>query len=127
MEISQRQNIFLLWFFWHFFEATKNLLKIWNNYFLFVLNYFSFLLLLKTLFTPWRRYLWEYPRGFNPKAYFEVFVSNLFSRLIGATIRSILILIGLIVLIFVLIFGSVIILIWLILPFLLILGLFFIL
>ena len=116
------QNIISLWIFWYFFEMPQNILKAWKNFLLFNLNYFSIPLLLRTLFSHWRRYSWKRGRGFNVGEYFNVLFSNLMSRFMGAIVRSILILIGLIFEVFIILFGIVIFLGWFILPILLISG-----
>jgi len=100
----------------------QNILKAWKNFLLFNLNYFSVPLLLRTLFSHWKRYSWKRGRGFNIGEYFSVLFSNLMSRFMGAIVRSVLILIGLIFEAFIIFFGIVIFLGWFILPILLISG-----
>jgi len=124
-KISKSQNILFQYFQWHFFDSAKNVLIAWRNFIFFNLNYFSIPLLLKTLFSPWRRYRWAYPRGFSFGKYFEVFVSNLFSRIMGAIIRVVLIVFGLLVEIFIIFGGAIVFLVWILLPFLLIYGIFY--
>lgn len=116
------QNIISLWISWYFFEMPQNILKAWKNFLLFNLNYFSVPLLLRTLFSHWKRYSWKRGRGFNIGEYFSVLFSNLMSRFMGAIVRSVLILIGLIFEAFIIFFGIVIFLGWFILPILLISG-----
>ncbi len=123
MEIVGNKNIFIVWFFWHFFEMPKFLVSAWQNYIKYGLNSFSVPLLLKTLISPWRRYNWVYPKIFDLKEYANTFVSNIFSRLIGAMCRIVLIIIGLIFQIFILLAGVAVLLFWLALP-LLVLALF---
>jgi len=118
-------NIFLLYFSWHFVEASKNILTAWKNFLRFGLNYFSIPLLFKTLFSPWRKYIWAYPRGFYPGKYLEIFISNLISKIIGFILRIFLIIFGILSEIFIIFAGIVIFLGWLILPALLIVGLVF--
>jgi len=116
------KNIISLWFIWYFFEMPQNILKAWKNSLLFNLNYFSIFLLLRTLFSHWKRYSWKRGRGFNIGEYFNVLFSNLMSRFMGAIVRSVLILIGLIFEVFIILFGIVIFLGWFILPILLVFG-----
>jgi hypothetical protein len=78
----------------HFFDIPLQILKVWKNYLRFFANYFSIPLLLKTLFSPWRKIYWEYPRGFQIGLIFEILIGNLFSRLIGFLMRSVLIIVG---------------------------------
>jgi len=121
MEI--KENIFWQLIYWQFFDIPKNILKAWKNFLRFGFFYFSIPLLLKTLFSPWRRYVWFYPRGFDIGKYLEVWISNLMSRIIGAIMRIFLIIFGVIYEIFILLLGSFIFLIWFFLPLILIFGL----
>ena len=82
-------------------------------------------LLLKTFFSPWRRYQASYGKGFDLGKYFEAFLSNLIFRSLGAFLRSFLIVGGLLVEVFILFTGTVIFFTWLILPALLIAGFLF--
>ena len=123
LEASPKQNIILLELSWLYFDVPRNILKAWRNFLLFNLNYFSIPLLLKTLFSHWRRYGYSYPRGFDIKGYFEVFTSNLISRILGAIMRSVLIIIGILIEIFIVLAGLIVFLGWLALPILAIYGL----
>ncbi|MEI7424613.1 MAG: hypothetical protein WCK10_00635 [Candidatus Staskawiczbacteria bacterium] len=126
METSEKNNILMVWLRWHFLEVPNFLLGVWKNYILFALNYFSVPLLLKSLFSPWHRYRWNYPRGFDIGEFFTTLISNTFSRFLGALMRIILIIVGLIFQIFVILFGSIIFLLWVFIPFIVIAGLIFI-
>ncbi|OGZ84717.1 MAG: hypothetical protein A2599_03690 [Candidatus Staskawiczbacteria bacterium RIFOXYD1_FULL_39_28] len=123
--VSNNQNIISLWIFWHFFEMPKFLILVWKNYLMFATNYFSFILLLKTFFAPWRRYNWRYPKGFDVVEILNTFISNIFSRFLGSVIRIFLIIFGFVFQIFVLTAGAVILLGWIFMPFLVIIGLIF--
>jgi len=125
MEIDNRENIFITWLLWQFYEMPKFLLRVWNNYFMFASNYFSFTLLLKTFFAPWRRYKWRYPRGFDIGEFFSTLISNSFSRILGALMRTFLIIAGLFLQIFVALAGLIIFVGWLLLPLIIIAGFLF--
>ncbi len=122
-DVAKKENIILMWLYWHFLEMPKNILQAWRNFLLFNLNYFSVPLLFKTFFSPWHGYRWSYGRGFDIGRYAGVFASNLISSILGAILRIFLIVIGLTIEIFIIIAGAVIFLIWLLLPFILIKGL----
>jgi len=117
-----RKNIFFLWLEWQFFEMPLNILKAWMNFLKFNLNYFSIPALIKTFFSPWRRYKMSYGKKIDPGRYFEAFTFNLMSRTIGAILRLFFILAGFLIEIIILLAGIVIFFSWLILPFLLIAG-----
>ncbi|PIY90922.1 MAG: hypothetical protein COY72_00900 [Candidatus Nealsonbacteria bacterium CG_4_10_14_0_8_um_filter_35_10] len=124
-EIYIQRNILVSYLSWYFSDVPREILKGWKNFLVFNLNYFSIPLLLKTFFSHWRQYKWDYGRGFDLKRYAEAFFSNLISRILGAMVRSILIFIGIFCEILILIFGLIFFFGWLILPVLLIWGLFF--
>src|SRR4030042_5932211 len=105
-------NIFKQYFSWHYGEQARVLLRVWKNFLRFNLNYFSLHLLCKTLFSPWRRYQWSYGRGFELGRYLQVCFSNLMSRLLGAIIRFLLIIIGILVEIFIILVGAAIFIFW---------------
>jgi len=123
MEI--KENIFWQWISWQFFDVPKNILKAWKNFLDFGLYYFSVSLLIKTFFSPWRRYKWSFGKGFDIGKYFEAFFSNLIFRILGAILRCFLIIIGLLFEIFIVFAGAIVFFGWLILPALLIAGLIF--
>lgn len=106
-------------------DTPKGILRAWGNCLKFNLNYWSVPLLLKTLFSHWRRYRYSYGRGFDFKRYFEAFTFNMISRVLGALMRVVLITLGLFTEILVFLAGAVVFLIWLILPLLLIMGFFY--
>jgi len=126
MEKLGSQNIFIAWLVWHFYEMPMFLLGVWKNYILFALNYFSLTLLLKSFLSPWRRYRWNYPRGLYPFEIFSTFISNVFSRLMGAIMRTVLIIVGILFQIFVVFAGLAIFLLWVLVPFIVIFGLAFV-
>jgi hypothetical protein len=126
MQNLKTQNIFVVWMSWQFVEMPRFLLGVWKNYVLFALNYFSLPILLKSLFSPWRRYRWNYPRGFDVGEFFSTLVSNVFSRLIGALVRIVLIVAGIAFQIFVIFVGLIIFLLWILVPFIIIAGFVFI-
>ncbi len=117
MAAYKKENIIVMWLVWHFYQMPKFLLLVWKNYIEFGLDFFSVPLLLATLFSPWRRYQWNLPKGFSVVEFANIFVSNIFSRLIGAICRLVLIVVGVVVLFFILLAGLAGIILWLVLPF----------
>jgi len=126
MQQNNKQNIFTVWLLWHFYEMPKFLLLVWKNYILFALNYFSLTALLKSLFSPWRKYSWMYPKGFNVVEFFNTLVSNTVSRFLGAIMRIVLIAFGIVFQIFVIFAGLIIFLLWILIPFIAIAGFLFV-
>ena len=93
---------------------------------MFATNYFSVILLLKTFLSPWRRYNWRYPKGFDVVGFFSTLISNTFSRFLGALMRIILIIIGILFQIFVVVAGLLIFLAWVFLPVIIVAGFIFV-
>ena len=118
-------SIFLQGLIWQFFDMPKAILKGWQNFLLFNLNYFSVPTLLKTYFSHWRRYSYPYGKAFEFWKNIETFVFNMMSRIIGAILRTVFIIIGLAIEILIVLMGITIFLGWLVLPFFLVFGLIF--
>lgn len=116
MEISKKENIGTAWLRWHFYEVPQFLMSVWENYFDFGIYFFSIPLLIKTLFSPWRRYRWRYPRGFDIGGFLSALVSNMYSRFMGFLVRVVLIIFSLVVQAFILIGGVIVIFLWVFMP-----------
>lgn len=101
---------------WHFYQMPKLILHAWKNYLKFGNYFFSIGLLLRSWFSPWKRITWSYGRGFSPTRYLQTLISNLFSRCIGAFLRTIIILAGISFEILILVLGAIFYLFWIFLP-----------
>lgn len=121
-KIGERPNFFL----WYFGVALHGLMEIWKNFLLFSWQYFSINLMLATLFSPWRRDVeiknWQ---GFQLGRYLELFFGNMFSRLMGAFIRFLVIIFGLVIFFFILIFGIEALVLWVCIPILALIAIFY--
>ena len=125
MEISHpKENIVGIWVSWYLVEMPKEILQAWKNFLRFNFNFFSIPLLIKTLFSYWKRYYWVRGRGFNFSEYFNVLFSNLTSRILGAIIRLVLSIIGVFCEILVFFFGLLVFVGWFFLPIIMVLGIF---
>lgn len=113
---SPKRNIFLKWLFWHFIEAPKNIILGWKNFLKFNFYYFSIKDLLKSLLSPWRADVGDYGRGFDAKRYFETFLGNMISRVLGAIVRIVIIATGLLAEICIFFVGLFVLIIWICLP-----------
>lgn len=121
---APRKNIILEWIKWHFGEVPSSMMQAYKNFLSFNLKHFSVALLLKTLFSHWRRYKESYGKGFNPVRYFKVFISNSISRILGAVIRTTTIIFALILEIIIFILGIFAFIFWLLVPFLILVLIF---
>lgn len=101
---------------WHYTLGLRSAAVFGGNLLRFLFNFFSVVLLLKTLFTPWRRLGEGYAKGLRPGAWFETLIVNTLMRLIGAIIRLSLIVAGLATLVVGVVLAVVILIVWLLLP-----------
>ena len=127
MQSTKSQNIIATWLSWHFYEMPKFLFGVWKNYISFALDFFSLPILLKSLFAPWRRYNWIYPKGFDVGEFLSILISNIFSRILGALMRIVLIIIGILFQILVVVAGFIVLLLWVLIPFIVLAGFLFVL
>lgn len=105
-------TLFFYYFYWHYTRALLDIISIWRNLVWFVWNYFSISLLFRTLFSPWRR-LGEQRKGFFDPVFLVI---DIFMRIFGAIIRSIMIFIGLLFVSLFIIMGPIFFIIWIALP-----------
>ncbi len=118
-------NIISLWISWFYFDMSRNYFSAFKNFLKFGLNFFSTPLLIKSFFSPWRRFKSEYPKSFDIVKTFEVLFFNLFSRFFGMIFRIIFILIGISFEILIFTFGIIFYICWVFLPVLLLTGIFY--
>lgn len=102
-----------LFFSWYFFYLSKKIFQIWVNFLWFFKNYFALPELAKTFHYPWKGiYFRKSSRGLDIGELVANFIFNNFSRIIGAFLRLIFLVIGGIIEILVVIFGILFFLIW---------------
>ncbi len=123
-QVVEKRNIFSSWLLWHYGVASGNVIKRWKDLLRFNLDYFSIPFLFRTMFSPWRRYKISAGKGFDISKIAEVVIFNTFSRFIGATMRLTVIVVGIVMQMAILFFGIVAFMLWLLLPLLIISGLF---
>jgi hypothetical protein len=107
-------NIFIKWYF---VEMPIKILNQVYQYIVVLTKIYSFIFLFKTLFAPWKNQLYAYPnRGFDIKKILEIWTNNTIARVVGAFIRLATIFIGIGIIIFTMIIGSLFFVIWLTYP-----------
>lgn len=115
-------NILIKYLYWQLVLTPKKILTITKNYLAFGAEFFSVKETIRSLFSPWKKYTWDYDRGFDLGKYFEVFLSNIITRTIGFSMRLLLIASFIVYEIFILIIGAITTLIFTIYPVLAIYG-----
>lgn len=103
----------LSYFLWHYTKGFASVLSAWLNIFRAFARLFSVGELLLTIISPWKRDVtpktW---RGFRPLETLNRFLMNIFSRMMGAIVRSIVIAFGVMALALALVSGAIFSIIW---------------
>jgi hypothetical protein len=86
---------FPLYVGWHYRQGTKDYIENAKRLLLFVFQYFSINVLLRTLFVPWKRLSESYKSNSNPEDLLGTFITNFLMRIVGAGIRIVVIFFGL--------------------------------
>ncbi|OHA33073.1 MAG: hypothetical protein A2928_00820 [Candidatus Taylorbacteria bacterium RIFCSPLOWO2_01_FULL_45_15b] len=97
------------------------MMRIWGNIFRFTFNFFSVSLLARSLFSPWKRVHEEARRGFDIGEYLSRKLVNTLMRIVGASLRLIIIFFGIFFLCVVTLAGIVIFIAWILTPLILLL------
>ncbi|MDD3032569.1 MAG: hypothetical protein PHX52_00585 [Candidatus Pacebacteria bacterium] len=117
--------LILEYFYWQFIEVPQKIIKVFKNLLWFGVNFFSIDYCLKTLFSPWKKIIWNYKKEFNFGSRIETFFSNCFSRIIGFFVRTFILLFWIIFEVFLLVTLIITLLLWILFPFIAILGIIF--
>jgi hypothetical protein len=119
-EVFERDSLAWAYAKWHYGQGLRELCEVAGNFLWFVVNFFSFKLLLKTLFAPWKRLGEHYSGGFDLSAFFSTLIVNTLMRGFGFVTRFVVLLVGLFAYIAVFIFAVFIFIIWVLAPALLV-------
>ncbi len=106
----------VLFFEWYYTEIPKKFYRVWKNYIWFWSYYFSVDGVLKTFFSPWRRYSESYGKGFDMGRIVSVLFWNIFSRFMGMILRLFLLVLFLVVEVFTFILGAIFFIFWPLFP-----------
>lgn len=85
--------LFPTYIFWHYTHAIREFFTVGGNFFWFMFNFFSIDILLKTLFSPWRRLAKD--ESVRHPTFFSNLVINLLMRITGFLVRAVTIVMGL--------------------------------
>lgn len=86
------------YFLWHYYRAPGEAFHIWQNLMWFIIRLFSIPPLLRSLFSPFRRMTEERKDKWDIEELMGVIIVNGISRVLGAILRLIIILIGILAL-----------------------------
>lgn len=112
----ERDSLFIAYIKWHYGQGLRELFGVAGNFLWFVVNFFSFKLLLKTLFAPWKRLGETYGGGLDLEAFASSLIVNGLMRAVGFVTKTIVLVVGLVTYILVIIFSLFIFIIWFFAP-----------
>lgn len=105
---------FIRWYYW---VQPSKILKQFFEYLRAFIEIFSFIFLVRTLFSPWRQITDKYPkRGLNINAIAEAFTLNMVSRTIGFLFRIVTLFMGIFFVITLLVVFAAFYVAWLVFP-----------
>jgi hypothetical protein len=115
-ESFERSPFLLALIKWHYGQGLRELFGVAGNFLWFIANFFSFKLLLKTWFAPWKRLGERYEGGLDLEAFASVLIVNTLMRAFGFFTKTIVLAVGLISYLVVFVFAFFLFVIWLLAP-----------
>lgn len=115
-DVYEKDSFFVAYVKWHYGQGLQEFFSVAGNFLWFVTHFFSFKLLIKTLFIPWKRLGERYEGGFNLSAWASTFIVNSLMRAVGFITRTLVLLVGFVSYVLVLFFSLFILIIWLLAP-----------
>ncbi len=88
-------SLFFDYVLWHYGRAYINGATVWANLMWFVMHFFSVPLILRTLFSPWKRMREEYTHG-GFEDFMGMIVVNIMTRIIGFFVRIVILIVGMV-------------------------------
>ena len=108
------------YFVWHYTQAWFLLWGVWRNFLWFVIHFFSIPQLMRSWFAPFKRITEGRGDKFDLEDLASYIIIGFLSRILGALVRTIIIVIGLITLALTVIGGFAVYLLWALVPFMII-------
>ena len=106
--------------FWHYTGGIRELLAISGNFIWFAYHFFSLKLFLRTLFSPFKRVRAAYHASMTLEEIAENMAANMFMRVVGIILRSMVLLLGGITELLIFLVSAVALFVWIFFPLVLI-------
>lgn len=115
-EVYERDSFFWAYVKWHYSQGLRELFGVAHNFSWFIAHFFSFKLLLKTLFAPWKRLGEHYSGGLNLSSFFSSFIVNSLMRIVGFITKTVVLIVGFAAYILLSVFTFFVFIIWILAP-----------
>ena len=123
MADSYERNSFVVAYLkWHYVQGLRELFGVAGNFLWFVSQFFSFGLLLKTWFAPWKRMGEKYQGGLDFGALASSIIVNSLMRGFGFVSRTIVLAVGAVSYVAIAVFSFFVFFIWILMPVILLLS-----
>jgi len=117
MKLAKLAPAYILW---HYTRGLVDCIKLGFGFVLFFFHFFSIPILLRTFFTPWQKLEEKYSKDLDPKKFFSALIINILMRTVGAIIRLLTIIVGLVSVLSASVLAIFVFLFWLVLPILIV-------
>ena len=101
---------------WHYSKAYIEFSRVWLNLMWFVMYFFSIVELMGSWLSPWKRMVEERKKTWDVEEIMGAVVINVISRILGAIMRTVMIVAGLVSLVLIIVWGLAVYLIWTVAP-----------
>jgi hypothetical protein len=115
-EVFERDSFAWAYAKWHYGQGLLELFQVAGNFLWFVAHFFSFKLLFKTLFAPWKRLGERYAGGLDLEAFASSLIVNTLMRIVGFVTKIVVLAVGAVSYIAVFVFSFCILVIWVLAP-----------
>ena len=105
---------------WHYTRAFGEIFHVWLNFIWFVIHFFSLPQMVGSWFSPWKRMVEGRGRKWNLEDLAAFVIVGLISRIIGAILRTLVIIVGIICLFITIVGGVGVFVFWVGAPFIII-------
>lgn len=119
-DVYYTDSVLVAYMRFHYGRGIRELVGVARNFLWFIAHFFSFSLLLRTLFAPWHRMGEMYGSIINFEAFFSTFVVNMLMRAVGFITRVAVLMVGMVAYVLTAIGAGIMFVVWLTAPLLLI-------
>ncbi|NLE07100.1 MAG: hypothetical protein GX627_00555 [Parcubacteria group bacterium] len=115
-EVYERDSFFWAYVKWHYTQGLRELFGVAYNFLWFIAHFFSFKLLLKTLFVPWKKFSEHCGKKLNPGSFSSGFIINGLTRTAGFIVKVAVLTVGFVAYVLVSVLTFIVFIIWVLAP-----------
>ncbi len=116
MNKNHNNSIIVAYMKWHYGSGLVDFLNVYKNFSKFLIHFFSFKLLLKTIFQPWHRLKEKYTNVLDIENFLSSLLINVILRSVGFFTKIFVMIFGVIIYIIFNLLAVVLFILWLFMP-----------